>query len=117
MFRWPERGQVLAAFRAWAEDLLRKRQDVVRVGCFGSYAAGRAGVGSDLDLVVVLASCDAPAHRRGLDIDTASLPVPCDLLVYTASELQETLARQDRFARELAERALWVPPLEGAAGR
>mgnify|MGYP006303352535 CR=1 FL=1 len=31
---------------------LRERFNVSRIGCFGSYSRGEAGVGSDLDLLV-----------------------------------------------------------------
>jgi predicted nucleotidyltransferase len=60
--------------------------DVVAVGWFGSYPAGNWGVGSDLDLVVVLEAAREPFERRAVRFDTTTLPVPADLLVYTRAE-------------------------------
>lgn len=107
VLRWPEGSRVRDAAERWARDLLGKDPAVTRIGYFGSYATGREGVGSDLDLVVVLRSSEESFERRSLRFDTTSLPVPCDLLVYTESELDSVLARGDRFAAELRERTVW----------
>ena len=106
VLKWPEGSEVREAARKWAIEVLRD-PNVKRAGYFGSYAQGREGVGSDLDLVVVLESAELPFARRGLLFDTSSLPVPEDLLVYSDREFQEILARGDRFSRELGEHAVW----------
>jgi predicted nucleotidyltransferase len=59
---------------------------VVKVGYFGSYARGDWGVGSDVDLVVIVQDSQEPFHRRALAFDATGLPVPADVLVYTAEE-------------------------------
>lgn len=107
VLRWPEGPRVRAAAERWARALLSANPEVTRVGYFGSYATGREGVGSDLDLVVVLQRSDTPFARRVLQFDTAGLPVPCDLLVYTEPELERLLAGGGRFAAELRERCVW----------
>ncbi len=53
---------------------------------FGSCARGDWGVGSDLDIVVVLRSSDVAFTRRALAVDATALPVPADVLVYTVAE-------------------------------
>ena len=63
--------------------LKASRSDVVRVGYFGSYARGDCGVGSDLDLVVVLTMQRAAATARTRLRHHRGFPVPVDLLVYT----------------------------------
>jgi hypothetical protein len=49
------------------------------VGVFGSYGRGTAGVGSDLDLLLILQRCDEPIWERLRRWDTSSLPLACDL--------------------------------------
>jgi hypothetical protein len=82
--------------------------DLLRLGYFGSYARGDWGVGSDLDLVAVVASSRRPFHERGRDWDLTSLPVPAEILVYTEAEWQDVVARGDRFADVLSTQVVWI---------
>lgn len=54
VLKWPDQDAVLAAARAWACALQAQDASVREVWCVGSYARGDWGVGSDVDLVVVL---------------------------------------------------------------
>jgi predicted nucleotidyltransferase len=82
---------------------------VLRVGYFGSYARGDWGVGSDLDLVVILTECDETPLRRGLAFDTISgFPVPVDLLVYTSAEWRQLEVEKSPFVRRLSAEVAWV---------
>jgi predicted nucleotidyltransferase len=85
------------------------RPGLRRVGFFGSYARGDWGVGSDLDLVIVVDSASAPFERRAADWDLTGLPVPADALVYTEEEWHR-LDPASRFARTLAREVVWVWP-------
>jgi predicted nucleotidyltransferase len=108
---WPRREAVEEALRAWSDDLTHSRADVLRVGFFGSYARGDAGVGSDLDVLVVVSHSDEPPLRRPLAFDTVTgFPVPVDLLVYTADEWRRAQGGGDPFARRLAAEVVWVAP-------
>jgi len=60
--------------------------NVVRIGYFGSYAKGNWGVGSDLDVVLLVHATDEDRFIRGRHFDTFGLPVPVDLLVFTDDE-------------------------------
>lgn len=86
VLRWPDRDQVVDAVTAWAREVVARDPTVIRVGYFGSYATGTWGVGSDLDLVIIVGSTDLPFERRAIAWDTMTLPVPTDLLVYTPAE-------------------------------
>jgi predicted nucleotidyltransferase len=86
------------------------RRDVLRVGYFGSYARGDWSVGSDLDLVVIVADTDRPFEKRGLEFDTTVLPVPTDLLVYKKSEWDTMLKKEGGFLDSVRKETIWVYP-------
>jgi len=82
-----------------------------RVGYFGSYARGDWGVGSDLDLLVIVAdTTDRPFEKRGLEYDTTVLPVPVDLLVYKKSEWDSLLKKEGGFSEAVRTETIWVYP-------
>lgn len=107
MLRWPDRATVDQAVRRWAEEVVKARPEVVRIGYFGSYARGDWGVGSDLDLVVLVERSDLPFERRASSWDVTGLPVPAELLVYTAEEWDGSLG-QGRFGETLRRETVWV---------
>jgi len=98
------------AARAWADLLSAKMPAVRRVGYFGSYARGDWGVGSDLDLVVVVGESDLAFEERALRIDATSLPVPADVLVYTLVEWERLVRATSRWARTMMQELVWVWP-------
>lgn len=105
---WPNQAEVDGAVRRWATEVSRSQPYLRRLGYFGSYARGDWGVGSDLDLVAVVATAEEPFERRSAKWDTTSLPVPADVLVYTESEWHALQEAGGRFARRLAEEAVWI---------
>ena len=107
VLKWPDPDEVRSSAKAWAQGRLAADRGVRSIGYFGSYARGDAGVGSDLDIIVVVERASEPSSHRGLAFDTSSLPVPVDLIVYTEEELRSLLASGGRFARELRERTVW----------
>lgn len=108
VLRWPDLEAVDAEARAWGKRVASARPDLLRLGYFGSYATGDWGVGSDLDLVAVVAASRRPFLERGRDWDLTSLPVPAEILVYTEAEWQDVVARGDRFARVLSTQVVWI---------
>ncbi|MDW7981089.1 MAG: nucleotidyltransferase domain-containing protein [Verrucomicrobiales bacterium] len=108
MLKWPDKQTVDAAIRVWARQLAAQRHEVVRVGYAGSYARGDWGVGSDLDIVIVLEQSDKPFEQRAVEFDATRLPVPADLLVYTEAELHQLIGSGSRFGRVLENETVWV---------
>jgi uncharacterized protein len=106
--RWPDPGTVLDAAHEWCARIAANHPEVLRIGCFGSYARGSAGVGSDLDLVMVVTRSDRPFPERPLDYDTLSLPVPTELLIYTVAEWNKLANEPSRFSRTLREETRWL---------
>jgi predicted nucleotidyltransferase len=96
-----------SAARAWAADVIASRSDVLKIGYFGSYARGDWGVGSDLDLIVIIDESPQAFEARGSMFDTTTLPVPVDLLVYTTAEW-DALVPRSGFARSANQEAVWI---------
>lgn len=107
VIKWPDATLVDRAARRWADDVTRDRQDVRRIGYFGSYARGDWGVGSDLDIIVVVCDAQLPFERRGTAWDVTGLPVPADVFVYTQQEW-ESLDRHSRFYRTITHETVWI---------
>jgi predicted nucleotidyltransferase len=108
VFKWPDRRQVDAAARAWANSAVESHRGVLRIGYFGSCARGDWGVGSDLDIIAIVDQNPEPFERRPLDWDLSALPVPADLLVYTDAEWHRLQSQGGRFARHLERDSVWV---------
>jgi predicted nucleotidyltransferase len=104
------RDDVLAAFRRWARDLRDNHPDVVRVGCFGSYARNDHGPASDLDVFVELS--DSPRERwfdRAQDLaSTDVIPVGVELFVYTSSEVERMRGESSRWLEEILAEMIWA---------
>jgi len=115
VLKWPDVETVVAALRHWAARIAGRCPDVLRVGYFGSYARGDWGVGSDLDIVIIVQDTTTPFERRAAAWDTTSLPVPAELLVYTADEWHR-LAEGSSMARAMRREVHWVWGKEEGAG-
>ena len=113
VLRWPDRDRVDLAVRVWARDLAGRRKEILRIGYFGSYARGDWGVGSDVDVLIVVRASDEPFHRRSAAYDATALPVPADVLVYTAKEW-EAASRRPGLPGTARRDAVWV--FEAEAG-
>jgi len=106
VFKWPDRETVLAAARAWAGALRRRDPLVERVACIGSYARGDWGVGSDLDVIVVLSESHLSALERHRSYYPDDVPVPADLWVYTRAEWDALAADSPLLAARLRREML-----------
>jgi uncharacterized protein len=73
------------------------------VGVFGSYARGDAGVGSDLDFVVIMRDGAGPRL-----FDVTPLPVPADVVVLEDAAWQRMSVEAIGIARTIAREAVWL---------
>lgn len=112
ILRWPSRDEVDAAFRQWVSDRERELEGAIAIGYFGSYARGDAGVGSDLDVVIILRESAAPFSQRRQQWDWLTIPVPVEAQVYTQAEWQQLAVNQSRFYTTLCQETVWLrsPP-------
>ncbi len=108
VLKWPDATTVREAARAWALRQATARAELERVGIFGSYARGDWGVGSDLDIVLVLTDSDRAFIERPLDWDLTEIPVPVDLLVYTIREWDALQQDHSRHASTLRSETRWI---------
>jgi len=107
VIRWPDKKAVDEAVRNWAETAAGERREVVRIGYFGSYARDDWGVGSDLDIVIVVEDAPEPFQRRAAKWDATTLPVPADLLIYTEHEW-DAIDPQSRFGKVIKNETVWA---------
>lgn len=109
VLRWPDKETVERAVRRWAQALAQQHPEILRVGYFGSYARGDWGVGSDLDLILVVST---PSAKTSFSQDptwsASELPVPADVFLYTEEEWQALRKSARRFARVLQDEVVWV---------
>jgi predicted nucleotidyltransferase len=110
VFAWPGRNEVDQAARTWAQAQSQKHPELRALAYFGSYARGNWGVGSDLDLIAIVNHSSEPFERRSLQWELHLLPVPTELLVYTAEEWEQMRGSESRFVRMLRREAVWIFP-------
>jgi predicted nucleotidyltransferase len=98
---------MVQALNEWAKKVSRSRPEVMRLGFFGSYARGDWGVGSDLDLLIIVDKAPQAFEMRPCTFDTMELPVPTDVLVYTQEEW-DSLKQERSFFQNLDLETVWV---------
>jgi len=108
VIKWPDLKAVKEAIDLWAKEEIPKHPQVLRLGYFGSYARGDWGVGSDLDLIAIVAESSETFERRNLSWSLTSLPVPSDLVVYTLREWNSLEEGGGLFARTLSRETVWI---------
>ncbi len=104
---WPNKETVVIALQQWAVKALETNPHLEQVGYFGSYARGDWGVGSDLDVILIVTEIQLPFERRSAQWDLTEIPVPVDVLVYTRPEWEKIL-QQPGFGKRLASEVVWV---------
>jgi len=85
-------------------DLIVRKYQPEKIVLFGSHAWGKPDRDSDIDLLIVKETQDAPIDRRvavrSLLGDLRS-PIPFDLLVVTPDEIDRQTQAGNRFLQEI----------------
>jgi len=103
------REQVLEAARAWEAGLREKFPEIMRVGCFGSYARDTYAPGSDLDILIeVTATPHARRADRAARYLPDTFPVPIELFVYTTDELRRLRREGSAFIGAVDRDVCWI---------
>ena len=71
---------------------------------FGSYAYGTPADDSDVDLLVILPFSGKPIHKALEIIRKVKPSIPVDLLVRTPEQVEERIANNDLFLREIVSK-------------
>jgi predicted nucleotidyltransferase len=94
-----EMDRIESLSRQIAEEFRPKR-----IILFGSYAYGQPTDDSDVDLLVILPFAGKPAYKA-LEIRAKVNPhIPVDLIVRTPEQVEERVAMNDWFMREIVEK-------------
>ncbi len=112
----PERGLALAhpnmpdpsVLRRIA-DRLRDAFDAERILVFGSTARGEATIHSDIDLLVIAPTAEAPYWRMARARAAArelSFDLPISPIVVTPAEVEQRLRRGDAFLSEVLDHGI-----------
>lgn len=99
-------GKALEQSVAAIQDALTGMPRVQRPIVFGSYAAGRRDLLTDLDILVVMDSALDFVSRTAEMYRHLSVPVDLDLLVYTPEELERS--RHRGFLRRALEQGIVI---------
>jgi hypothetical protein len=102
LLRWPEPAVVLEAVTAWAVGQSNQQPGLERVGVYGSYGRGDAGVGSDLDLVLIDCNATGTPSERFRQWPFETLPLSCDALILTPKEWDALMLDPARVAMAMA---------------
>ena len=84
--RYAEPETIRKAVRDYARNIRGGHPEVRSIRWFGSWVRGDAGVGSDVDLCIIVDRCDKSRRDRMMDFLPRVFPVGIDLFVYTLSE-------------------------------
>ncbi len=107
VLKWVSKEEVEEILKNWALKLKKENPEIKKIGYFGSYARGDWGVGSDLDVLIIVEKTKEPFLKRALKFDIKELPLPAHILVYTEEELEKL--KDTRFYKEvIAKETLWV---------
>jgi predicted nucleotidyltransferase len=72
-----------------------------RIILFGSYVSGEPNEDSDIDLLVVLPFEGKATHKAGEIRNRTRPEFPLDLIVRTPEQIEERLAKNDWFLRDI----------------
>ncbi len=81
-------------------DELSRREEVLKVVIFGSWVRGEAGVGSDVDFLIVLKESNLPFLDRIPIYTPSSFPVDTDVFPYTLEELKKGIPIAEQALKE-----------------
>ncbi len=104
---WQQSLQTTAKRKAFIRKLCQRIADEFKpeqIILFGSHAYGTPTVESDLDLLVVMPFEGSPLAQAINISRRLKLMIPLDLIVRTRQQVNERLAMEDFFMREILER-------------
>jgi len=88
---WLDKKLLDARIKTAVKKMLKERKDIDDVVLFGSFAEGRAGVSSDVDILIIVKDSDKSFIDRQLDYRDyfGDIGLNVDIFVYTQEEAQK----------------------------
>lgn len=96
-------AQVYEKIKEVAENIGRKFQPE-KIILFGSYAWGKPGPDSDVDLFIVKETKNTRETAREIDGALWGRTIPMDIVVYTPAGMEKALRRGDFFIKDIIEK-------------
>ncbi len=106
-------NRILALARTMAAQIAARHPEVSRVLLFGSFARGDFNAHSDIDLLILLKSCDLPIRDRIGEFLNDCAAYPTDVFPLTEEELQQRLLERDPFWTQAMKEAVDCYPFAG----
>ncbi len=106
ILKWPDKQKVLNEAKLWAKSIGPDDESIVKIFCFGSICTDTWGVGSDLDIIIILKQTSVPFISRANLFDASAICVPTDILVYTESEIETFDDQKSRFMDDIQKKAI-----------
>lgn len=75
-----------------------------KIVLFGSYAYGKPGYDSDVDILVIMPFYGKSARKSAEILQTTDPPFPIDLIVRTPEQINDRIMKGDFFLREIMEK-------------
>jgi predicted nucleotidyltransferase len=94
-----DKSTIMKAITALAEELPKGHPEVEEICLFGSFARNEAVPGSDVDILVVLASSNLPFRNRIGKYMPSSFPIGIEVFPYTRSEIETMLREGNQFLK------------------
>ncbi len=108
VMKWPKHDEVIENPRNCFTDTSKKNPEFLRIGYHGSYTVGKAGVGRDLDMVVIVEVNNVPMEERGKKWYLSPVPVPVDLLVFTSEEWNKLSSASPSYSNNISRNCVWI---------
>jgi predicted nucleotidyltransferase len=99
--RYADPEAIRDAVARYAASLRASAPQVKSIRWFGSWVTGTAGVGSDVDLCIVVSPTAVPRRDRLPDYMPQTFPVGLDLIVVTEQELETLRAEHPSLAQAM----------------
>jgi predicted nucleotidyltransferase len=103
-----DKQKVTAELKQYADNLRRRRPEVLKVGFFGSYATDNFGPASDVDLIIILRKSDKRFLDRIPEYMPDNLSVGCDCFAYTTDEVERMQRDDNRWLRHILKEVIWL---------
>ena len=99
--RYAEPETIRKAVRDYARNIRDDHPEVRSIRWFGSWVSGDAGVGSDVDLCIIVDKSDKSRRDRMMDFLPLVFPVGIDLFIYTPPEFDALRAEHPSMRKAI----------------